>query len=120
MLKTVHISPPIYRLEKLAVGAILQPRQLSVDRPGRPPKVRFLTVGASVDRPGRPWPGYREQSLCSVDSPVDQGLSREQSSLDGRPALQPDWRARSVHVDRPTQSTDSKLGRPAEARTGLL
>jgi len=31
----------------------------------------------------------------------------------GRPALQPHWRARSVHVSRPTRSTDSELGRPA-------
>ena len=42
----------------------------------------------------------------------------------GRPALQPDWRARlctSVdRLSRPTPSSVDQSGRPAEARTGLF
>ena len=97
---------------------------------GRPPTVRFLTVGASVDRPGRPWHGYREQALCPIHRPVNRGLSREQSSLDGRPsrstgppARRPPARLACTSVDRvgrPTPSSVNRSGRPAEARTGLL
>ena len=117
-------KPTYIRLEKLAVGAFIQPWRLTVDRPGRPPTVRFLTIGAAVDRPGRPRPWNREQTSLLVDRPGRPGLSREQklSAVDrvGRPALQPGWRARSVHIGRPTRSTDFKHGRPAEARTDIF
>ena len=52
---------------------------------------------------------YREQTLCPVDRPVDRGLSREQSSLDGRPGWStghlPELACTSVHVGRPARST---------------
>ena len=96
---------PIYRAPKTS--------RYGPDRAvGRPPTVRFLTVGAAVDRPGRPRPGYREQTLCPVDRPGRPGLSREQSSLDGRPALLPELACTSVHVSRPPGRSTSELGRP--------
>ena len=62
--------------EKLAVGAIFQPWRLLVDRPGRPPTVKFLTVGASVDRLGRSQPGTESRALCRSTDPVDRGFQR--------------------------------------------
>ena len=116
-------NPHIYRLEKTSRWGIFQPWRLTIDRPGRPPTVRILTVGASVDRPGRPLPGTENRVLCRSTGPVNRpgrpGLSREQklSAVDrvGRPALQQTWRARSVHVGRPSRSTDFKLGRPVRS-----
>jgi len=70
--------PQFIGLEKLAVGGLTD---LSVDWPIDRPTVIFQTVEPSVDR-GQ---DTESQSLCPVDRPVDRGLSREQSSLDGRP-----------------------------------
>ena len=103
-------QPNINRIQKLVVGDNSAGNP-AVCRPvGRPPTVRFSTVGKS-DRPdGRPILGID----LTVDRPVDRGRSREQGSLDGRPCGRP---ALAVHVcaHRSTaRSTDFWLGRPAE------
>ena len=69
-------------LEKLAVGGLTD---LSVDRPVDRPTVIFQTVVPSVDRSVDRGQDTESKPLCPVDRPVDRGLSREQSSLDGRP-----------------------------------
>ena len=55
-------------------------------------------------------------ALCPVDRSVDRGLSREQSSLDGRPGRQtgllPELGVHVCDFGRP-------VGRPAEARLGF-
>ena len=105
-------KPQFIGLEKLAVGVIFQPWRLTVDRPGQPPTVRILIVGASVDRPGRPLPGTESRALCRSTGPVDRGFpeSRALWTVDrpGGPALQPDTGVHAVHVGRPSRSTDFK------------
>ena len=69
---------------------------------------RYAMVDRSVDR-GQ---DTESKSICPVDRPVDRGISREQSSLDDRPArsigLLP---GQGVHV-RAHRSTDRSTGRP--------
>ena len=60
---------------KLAVGADFQPWRLAVDRPGRSPTVKNLTVGASVDRPvDRPNPKSKLLSGRSTARSTVQAL----------------------------------------------
>ena len=117
-------SPLYIGLEKTSCWAIFQPRRLAVDRAGRPPTVRNLTVGATVDRPGRPLPGTENKVLCRSTGPVDRGFPESRSSLRstgvGRPAIQPELACTSVHVGRPTPSSVDRSGRPAEARSEQL
>ena len=120
-------TDPVDRRELLlsgkpwSTGTVNRQRSLfSVPGHGRPgrsieaPTVRFLTVGASVDRPGRPWPGTESRSLCRSTDLVDRGFPESRSSLrsTGPPAR---LACTSVHVGRPTRSTDFKLGRPARS-----
>ena len=66
-----------------------------VDRPVDRPMVIFQTVMPTVDRPADRGKDTESKSLRSVD----RGLSREQSSLDGRPGRSAGPPARTgVHV----------------------
>ena len=88
-------NAPIYRAPKTSRYG---PDRADGRPPGRPPTVRFLTVGAAVDRPGRPRPGYREQSLCPVDRGFPESRALWTVDRPGRSALQPDTGVHAVHV----------------------
>ena len=100
-------------LEKLAVGSQIG---LSVDRP---------VDGQNSDRcaSGRPagdrGPRTESRALCQSTGPADRGFLESRSSLAvnrvDRPALQPELACTSVHIGRPTRSTDFKLGRPTRS-----
>ena len=107
LIKTAQ-GDGIYNLfQKLTVGPNQQLRLLSVvDRP----TVGFLTV---VLPPGRSRLDPESRALWPVDRPVDPGQFREQSSLDGRPALKPFGRARlCTSVDRHGRLTSVSVDRP--------
>jgi len=115
-------TPP----KKLAVGAEKQLWRLAVDRPGRPPTVKNLTVGASVDRPNPEsnfvlWTVDRsvDRALLTVDRPVDrphprvgdlQSVNRAVDRLKYQPNMH-----KFVHVGRPVRSTVSGSGRPSRS-----
>ena len=84
-------------MEKLAVGAVFQPWRLAVDRPGRPPTVKNLTVGAFRSTV----PIQRANALWPVDHPVDRPVDRPSLTVDrsGRPP--------------PPESVVLAVGRPA-------
>ena len=86
--------PPIYRPEKYSRWDL---SELPVDRPGRPPTVKNPTVGAT-GRPTRSTQKNREQSLNSSRPPRSPGTL-------------PDQTCTSVHVGRPTRSTDFRVSR---------
>ena len=87
--------------------------------PGRPPTVKFLTVGSQrstvpIQRVNALWPVDR-----SVDRPcltVDRSVDRPNPRVGCLQSVdRPKWltkRARLVHVGRPVRSTDSGSGRP--------
>jgi len=115
---------------KLAVGAVFQPWRLAVDRPGRPPTVKNLTVGALRSTARSTVPIQRANALWPVDRPVDRpSLTVDRSGRPpppesgvlavgrppGRPAQVAGQRARFVHVGRPVRSTDSGSGRPSRS-----
>ena len=108
--------PQFIELEKLTVGSQVG---LSVNRPIDRPTVRILTVEPAIDRPVDRGTGTESRALCRSTGPVDRGFLESFCSLAvdrvGRPALQPNWRARSVHVGRPTPGSVDRSGRPAEA-----
>ena len=124
LLKTVHISPPLYRLEKLAVWGNFS-ALTAVGRPARSTANGQISDRWDSGRPARSTVAWnREQSSLPVDQPGRPGLSREQISLAvdlvGRPALQPNLACTFVHVGRPTPGSVDRPGQPAEARTCLL
>ena len=112
------INSPI---EKLAVGADFQPWRLAVDRPGRPPTVKNLTVGAFRSTARSTVPIQRANARPvdrSVDRPsltVDRSVDRPHprvgylQSVD-RPVDRPKWLA-SVHV---LCTSVDRSGRPPE------
>ena len=121
------LNAPFYRVWKTSRWGLTG---LSVDRPADRPTVIFQTVCA-IGRPvGRPIQDTESKSLCPVDRSVGRGLSREQSSLDGRPGpfQRAELSGRSTgSVGRPScqnwrarlcTSVD-RVGRPAIARTEL-
>ena len=97
MSKVLSKSPKRWGIyspnRKLAVRLIWQPDRLAVDRPGRPPTVRIMTVGA-IRSTVRPTVRLQRAELSG---PVDRSV--------GRPTVLPDVHS-SVHVGRPQ-------GRPA-------
>ena len=102
--------------ENLPVGSLAKGNfALPIDRPVDWPTVTFLTVVPPV---GRDWI-QREAALCRSTGRSTGAISREQSSLDGRPpgrpAHQPRLRARLMHVGRPDRSTDFCYGRPLQS-----
>ena len=112
-------------LQKLAIRGLTD---LSVDRPVDRPTVIFQTVEPSVGRSIDRGQDTESKSLCPVDRLVARGLSREQSSLDGRPGRSTGPPARTgVHVcaRRSTvtvgrlQAAVDRPGRPAEASTEM-
>ena len=98
-------KPQIYRLRKTSRWGLTE---LSDDRPVVRPTVIFKTVVPSVDRPADRGQDTESKSLCPVGRPAARGLSREQSSLDGRPSwstgLLPELACTSVHVGRPANA----------------
>ena len=110
-------KPTYIGLEKLAVGAFIQPWQLTVNRPGRPPTVRNLTVGPAVDH------GLEQRAELSASRPTRstgafqraEALWRSTDPVDW-PSSQ-NWRARlCTSVDRlgrPTPTSVDRPGRPA-------
>ena len=96
-------DPQIYRPEKYSRWGL---SELPVDRPGRPPTVKNPTdrqrskirpLEPPVDRPGRP----RKTESKSLN------FGRPPRS----PGTQPDQTCTSVHVGRPTRSTDFRVSR---------
>ena len=105
---------------KLAVRLIWQPDRLAVDRPGRPPTVRNMTVGQNRST-ARSTPKSREQSSLArstaqiqrarLSDPVDRSVDR--------PTGLPDVHI-LVHVGRPLGRPAFGSVDPAVDRLGLL
>ena len=68
--------------EKLAVGAVFHPWRLAVDRPGRPPTVKNLTVGALRSTARSTVPIQRANALWPVDRSVDRPSLTVDRSVD--------------------------------------
>ena len=109
----------IYRPNrKLAVGLIWQPDRLAVGRPGRPPTVRNVTVGATRSTARPTAQIQRADSLIrSAARPTARPTAQIQrarlSDPVGRPADRPTVPAdvhKSVHVGRPAWSVSTVLG----------
>ena len=112
-------NAPFYRVWKTSRWGL---SGLSDDRPVVRPMVIFQTVVPSVDRPADR--GQDTESNLSVRSAA-RGLSREQSSLDGRPGRSAGHPAElactSVHVGRPGRSTGhSQIRKLRDLKLGLL
>ena len=116
---------------KLVVGAVFQPWRLAVDRPGRRPTVKNLTVGAFRSTARSTVPIHRANALWPIDRSVDRPSLTVDRSVDrphprvgylqsvDRSVDRPKWLA-SVHVlctsiDRSDRSTLGPVDRQSLA-----
>ena len=110
-------TPKFIGLEKLAVG-VCQNCRSTARSTGQRSYFRPL-CHRSTDRSTEA--RIQRASLCSVGRPVDRGLSREQSFLDGRPGRSTGPPARTgVHVcaRRPTARSTAFRLRSTSRSTG--
>ena len=109
---------------KLAVRLIWQPDRLAVDRPGRPPTVRNMIVGANRST-ARPTAEIQRVGLSDpVDRPVDRPDTESKALWSGRPTgpvsarrAQGCARRSTVTVDRPLVRSTRAVDRPGLSAT---